>query len=74
MTPSTDRSKETKNIGARLPPRGETAGKILDDNLRPWSPPEVRVLPLDVTGNGNIFGSNREHTPHSWMSPVYGQS
>lgn len=51
----------------RLP--GENAGGTSGDDLRPWSPPEVRVLPLVMTGGQDLSAGN-EHTPSSFISEI----
>ena len=66
--------KDTGRVGEVQPPaRTTTPGGVnLDGKLRPWSPPALRVLPLDMTGGGGGAPGN-EHTPHGWMDVNRGQ-
>ena len=45
----------------------KNAGKIADENRRPWFPPDFRIMPLDMTGAGSGAPGN-EHTPSTWTS------
>ena len=66
--------KDTGRAGEARPPARTTTpggGVNLDGELRPWSPPALRVLPLDMTGGGGGAPGN-EHTPHSYNDPVRG--
>lgn len=53
----------------RNSPSGETSGVATktQGELRTWSPPEMRILPLDLTGSGAGAPGN-EHTPSTWTS------
>ena len=58
---------ETKDV----PASREKAQGTLTGGLRKWSPPDMRVLPLDMTAGGGGAPGN-EHTPHSYNDPVRG--
>ena len=59
------------DTGSPASGKNNNSGGGLDGKLLPWSPPDMRVLPLDMTGGGGGAPGN-EHTPHSYNDPVRG--